>query len=218
MTRNTINNPADADLRAMLDTAYELEGLLQLAITRDSAPGRIAELIRSKVALLSGQIESAEGFARSDVAGNEESYQSYDLDDDGPEDISDVTRDSVEDASPLIPDNGHLPPISDVAHETLIPDRGQQSLIPDGERQEKESKANPSGGTGMTPVFSINDRFLYARELFGGRMADFDEALKEVAGMDSYEEAEDYFLSYRGFNPDLRIVQDFLSIISNCFA
>ena len=69
-----------------------------------------------------------------------------------------------------------------------------------------------------SPVFSINDRFLFARELFAGSMADFEESLKEVASMESYDEAEEYFVTERGFNTELPIVQDFLNIINNCFA
>ncbi len=76
----------------------------------------------------------------------------------------------------------------------------------------------PAPASKAAPIFSVNDRFLFNRELFGGKMADFEEALTLVASMDSYEEAEEYFISERGFNPELPIVQDFLTIISNCFA
>ena len=68
-----------------------------------------------------------------------------------------------------------------------------------------------------TPVFSINDRFLYSRELFGGRVADFEAALKEVASMESFEEAEEYLTSEWGLDPESQTVADFLAVISNYF-
>lgn len=65
------------------------------------------------------------------------------------------------------------------------------------------------------PVFSLNDRFLYTRELFEGDKADFNAALKAVADMDTYEEAERYLVDTYGLNPDSDIAASFLEVIRN---
>lgn len=66
-------------------------------------------------------------------------------------------------------------------------------------------------------LFSINDRFLYSRELFGGRLADFDAAMDEVVTLDSYDEAEEYFVSEWGFDPENPVAAGFLDIVRRIF-
>lgn len=77
----------------------------------------------------------------------------------------------------------------------------------------EEKSAQPSGGR----IFSINDRFLYSRELFGGKVADFDEAINTVITMDTPEEAEEYFLSEWDFDIENSTAQEFLEKIKTIF-
>ena len=72
-------------------------------------------------------------------------------------------------------------------------------------------------GHRTAPVFSINDRFLFSRELFGGNVADFESALKEVAGMECYEEAEEYFYTDWKFDSESPVVGEFLAVIARFF-
>ncbi len=69
----------------------------------------------------------------------------------------------------------------------------------------------------MNGVFSLNDRFLFIRELFNGNGAAFDNALTTVAGMDSFAEAEEYFYDECGMNPADPSVEAFMRIIEKCF-
>lgn len=66
-------------------------------------------------------------------------------------------------------------------------------------------------------VFSINDRFRYKKELFGNSDADFNNTLALVASMDSYDEAEEYFINEEGFDKNLPLVVEFLDIIKRYF-
>lgn len=217
----TSSNP-ETDWREMLDTAYELEGLLQLAVNRDNAPARIADLISTKIErlrelLTDASADTPQPEPETPITENvpeepaapeiptqpavEESPETYEIS----EDCDTYDLDEEEPAVVVAPavKSSPAPMRDNAAAESSV-----------------STPAAPQGGAAVaaTPVFSVNDRFLFARELFGGRMADFDEALKNVAGMESYEEAEEYFISERGFNPELPLVQDFLTIISNCFA
>ena len=49
-----------------------------------------------------------------------------------------------------------------------------------------------------------------------GRVADFESALKDVAGMESYEEAEEYFYTEWNLDPESPVVKGFLDVISKC--
>lgn len=66
-------------------------------------------------------------------------------------------------------------------------------------------------------VFTINDRYRFKRDLFCNSDADFNTTLALVASMDSYDEAEDYFLGELQWNPQREEVMDFLEILKNYF-
>lgn len=87
----------------------------------------------------------------------------------------------------------------------------------EADEDEEFEEGIPQSRQVMTPVFSVNDRFLYTRELFNGDFKKFESSLKEIAGFDSYEEAEEYFYSSLGFDAENPMVSDFMIIISKCF-
>lgn len=68
------------------------------------------------------------------------------------------------------------------------------------------------------PVFSLNDRFLFLRELFNGDAVKFNGVLKKISTCADYEEAEkflgaDWGMKREGETTDAR----FLSIIEDYF-
>lgn len=67
------------------------------------------------------------------------------------------------------------------------------------------------------PVFSVNDRFRFIRTLFDGSADAFNDALTAVAGMDSYEEAEDYFFGEKEWNPEDPETEEFTGILRKYF-
>ncbi|MDE6235493.1 MAG: hypothetical protein K2M56_07070 [Muribaculaceae bacterium] len=81
------------------------------------------------------------------------------------------------------------------------------------EDEEKISAPAPQRGR----LFSINDRFLYARELFGGDLKNFDRAIDEIITLDSYDEAEEYLVTEWDLDPESPSGMKFLSIISKLF-
>lgn len=66
-------------------------------------------------------------------------------------------------------------------------------------------------------VFTINDRYRFKRDLFCNSDAEFNTTLALVASMDSYEEAENYFLDELQWNLQRQEVADFLDILKNYF-
>ena len=68
------------------------------------------------------------------------------------------------------------------------------------------------------PTFSLNDRFLFMREIFEGDASLFNTALNRIAAARSFEEAQDYLVGECGLNPDeLDTDARFVAIIRDYF-
>ena len=65
----------------------------------------------------------------------------------------------------------------------------------------------------LKSMFSLNDRFLYARELFGGDMKMFDSTLTFIEGVRDFVDIEDYFYSELEWDPENRFVAMFLETV-----
>lgn len=232
-------------IKYLLDTAFELEGLLQLANSREEIPAQVETLIREKITLLGdavateetvtdhlpvdGTLEqethvevseekkpeerehSIEEFEPVEV--EEPSFESYDLDDD----VDDDADDDADDESEEKLEEEDYPEEDYPEEEVTVVGSAPEPMTIKKEPESSGVDKVRDTKTASAPIFSINDRFLYSRELFGGRIADFEDALKDVASMENYEEAEEYFISELGFNPELPGVQSFLAIIEKCF-
>lgn len=65
----------------------------------------------------------------------------------------------------------------------------------------------------LKSAFSLNDRFLYARELFEGNMKMFDSTLEFIEGIEDYSIIEDYFYSELEWDPENSHVAAFMDIL-----
>lgn len=196
-------------LNALLDSIYELEGLVHLAINRDDMPPVLPSLIVRKGRELLERAESIAGAAPVSelsqtmeeavvniVTEGEEPAHDEDDDDISVEDYGVDVNDEPDHLS----DPGVIPvPESDLADPNYDP--------------YVEPELEPRGRL----VFSINDRYRFKRGLFNQSDADFNTTLSLVASMDSYEEAEDYFLNELQWDPASSDVADFLDIIKKYF-
>lgn len=248
------------DMQRMLDLTYELEGLLQLAISREEdAPCRLTSLMDHKLRALSAILaeapmapEAVQAEAASAEPAPEATSETYEA----------VTEESPEadDYSYAIPDEddedftatsiaeeggegeervAEVEEVEEVEEEVNAPEEMEPAPAPavepisaSVEAPQPAPAAQPvaapvpspapapvsaPAGHRTAPVFSINDRFLFSRELFGGNVADFESALKEVAGMECYEEAEEYFYTDWKFDPESPVVGEFLAVIAKFF-
>lgn len=113
-------------------------------------------------------------------------------------------------------------PVAATAIEEIV-----ETEVDEMEKSAFASYALPSEKTAPKPhkiveprgklVFTINDRYRFKRDLFCNSDADFNTTLALVASMDSYDEAEDYFLGELQWNPQREEVIDFLEILKNYF-
>lgn len=68
--------------------------------------------------------------------------------------------------------------------------------------------------TALLRAFTLNDKFRYIREVFGGDERDFNDTLSLIADMCSYSEAEEYITGDMMLDKENPGVADFLEFIS----
>ncbi len=69
----------------------------------------------------------------------------------------------------------------------------------------------------LSKAFTLNDKYRFRRELFGGSDSDFSQTIGLIVQMNSYEEARDYLLHDLCWDSHNEAVEDFLTIINRHF-
>lgn len=107
--------------------------------------------------------------------------------------------------------------IADSAVEEEVADSGDD-VVTDQKATEPVPAAAPAPAhAAELPVFTLNDRFRFIRELFKGSNQDFNDTLRLVSSMSSADEVIEYLsddLCLDSENPD---VADFTAIVTQCF-
>ena len=226
-------------LNELLDSIYELEGLVHLAISRDDEPAMLPELIRRKSREM---MEAAERVTSSEAPTIHIEPENYpepaapEANVDEPEeppynDDSNYGEEphyiEQEEIVPFAPERAAAPsapvvsvdpiaPAAPAAPATPIvrePAAQKPHKAPEKETYKFDDFVEPRGRL----VFSINDRYRFKRELFKGSDVDFNTTLALVASMDGYEEAEDYFFNELHWDEKSPEVLDFLEILKNYY-
>lgn len=101
------------------------------------------------------------------------------------------------------------------AHSETRPAEPTKARQPERQETKPEAPASsaPKRAAKLKASFSLNDRFLYSRELFNGNMKMFDSTLDFLEGVDDYSIIEDYFYSELEWNPENRFVANFMEIL-----
>lgn len=209
-------------LSEMLDKVYELEGLVMLALSRDDSRESIERLINVKIGELGS---SADVSAIHPSGGGFDFDASYNLEEPESEPAGAVEitasapapEPAVEITAPAPAPAVEIPapvPVSAPAVEPPVIAPAPQTPAP---ANQAETPAPARSGVAGRLVFSINDRYRYRRELFGGNDAAFSDALSRVAAMDSYDEAEGYFLDDCQWDPERPEVVDFMAVLRKYF-
>lgn len=69
----------------------------------------------------------------------------------------------------------------------------------------------------LSKAFTLNDKYRFRRELFGGSDSDFSQTIGLIVQMNSYEEARNYLLHDLCWDSRNEAVEDFLTIIKRHF-
>lgn len=67
-------------------------------------------------------------------------------------------------------------------------------------------------------AFTLNDRFRFCRELFGGNSEDFTDTINVIAQLPSFADAEDYLYTDLMWNREDPNVKDFMAILKENMA
>lgn len=227
-------------LNTLLDSIYELEGLVHLAITRDDEPAMLPELIRRKSRELMAHAEKAtaeESPATETPEPSEPDVTTQVYTDATDEYAADEEYDATDEyevaeeeteAAPVLSIFQSVPePESEFVEESASePERevtpepkttSEPEVTPEPKTNQDSYKFQEYTEPRGRLVFSINDRYRFKRELFHGSDNDFNTTLSRVASMEGYDEAEDYFLNDLQWDEKSPDVIDFLEILKNYF-
>lgn len=69
----------------------------------------------------------------------------------------------------------------------------------------------------LTRAFTLNDKFRFTRQLFGGNKAQFADALNMLMAMHTLDEACEYLTADLAIDPDTEDGADFIAIVTNHF-
>lgn len=81
------------------------------------------------------------------------------------------------------------------------------------EEKEAEETTAPKPKRNLRAAFSLNDRFLYSRELFNGNMKLFDSTVDSIADIDDYSLVEDHFYKELNWDAENPNVAGFMEIM-----
>lgn len=179
----------------LLDTIYELEGLVHLAIVRgEDAPKRINALLREKIGRIS---EIGERLQITPLTQSQSEE-------------TEVLPDTVE------PEISETEEIEEYVVDEEVEDPKEETSS-ESEEEEESLTSETFVEKKREPVFSLNDRFLFIREIFCGDAKAFAHEMARLDDFDDYDEAEQYFLEEYTLDPDSPAAQNFLSVVERYY-
>lgn len=111
-------------------------------------------------------------------------------------------------------------PAAPVAEELATGNNDDFIIVLDGddpdvieEIKETGHPARTQPKTELRRCFTLNDKFRFIRELFGGNEREFTDTLAVISGMDDSAEAVEYICNDLAMNREEPCVAEFLSII-----
>ena len=189
----------------MLREVLELEGLLMVADSRgDETPDAVFTLIKEKIEQLREYTSCLPDVAVDEQVDEQEPVVEPE---DEPEYV--LEAESEEEPEPEI-----VPEIEAEPEPEII--KNVDETAPDAIITLDEAFIR-NKAKDLKSAFSLNDTFRFRRELFGNSAADMNDAIDLVNAMNSYEEAEDYFINDLGWDAESDEVGEFMEIIRNHF-
>ncbi|MDE7467547.1 MAG: hypothetical protein K2M61_04255 [Muribaculaceae bacterium] len=131
-----------------------------------------------------------------------------------PDELTQVKYDEAE--------NGELAPNPEPS-ETEIPAGGEiiesdSDAVADAAHLKADETPAPRKNRGdLRSMLTLNDKFLFKRELFNGSDAEMSDTFELISSMDSAAEAREYLLHDLQWNDADAAVADFLNIVDSYF-
>lgn len=211
-------------IEEMLEKAIELEGLIR--IVKDGQPSaEIYTLILRKSEEISNW---AEPFARKTaIDGTQTIYRNPTLNENAaiPESAiklekeDDLRMEEAEAAEVEAVDDDIMLSFDDESDKSQELPEAKDSVIhkETGQGVFTATPREKTGARNLKSAFSLNDRFLYSRELFDGDMKMFDSTLKQLEGIEDFNVVEDYFFNELDWDKDNQQVKSFIERLKQCY-
>lgn len=168
----------------ILDTLYELEGLLLLTKERGGITPEFKSLIEAKARKILRMIEDS-GNEKSKEKNEEEEPQSI-----------------TSEPQPASPEPQAVSP----EPQTASPE--PQTASPEPQTVSPEPQTKP-----RRLRLALNDRIRFSRTLFSGDSEALDRSLAYVESLPEREDVEDYFFSEIGWDPTDRETAEFVEMV-----
>lgn len=227
----------DSKQLVSLETVLEIEGLVMLINNRrEQTPCQIYDLISSKLESLLTEIDSL----REEYQIEENEYEFPCPDDIMPEKPDVVLSDVVENEEAVNEtpvEHSEPEPSTEDMEEIAASTELEEVKDADyaSETQKMVTPEQPDKPTNTPPIppvpcvdtksvtkseiprFSLNDKYVFRRELFNFSDEEMTDALNVASVMTSAEEVEDYFYNDLCWDPENETVRHFISIITARF-
>ena len=213
------------EIKSMLREVLELEGLLMVADSRgDETPDAVFTLIKEKIEQLREytsclpDVAVDEQVDEQELVVEPEDEPEYVLEAEPEEELEAEPEEEIE-AEP----EEELEPEPEAEIEPEVEAEPEPEIIKNVDETAPEAIITldeafiRNKAKDLKSAFSLNDTFRFRRELFGNSAADMNDAIDLVNAMNSYEEAEDYFINDLGWDAESDEVGEFMEIIRNHF-
>lgn len=209
-------------LNRIIQLNIELEGALRVAADRpseealDTAKRKFAE-----ISALFAMLSPAQYFASQEEDITEIKYEEAEGAETEPLEEPDLKGgDRALEHLEEIDEEGAVSPEIENAEEK------QPEETQSGEENPHKEATGPSGPT-LTPpslpkdirkLFTLNDKFLFKRELFGNNDEEFNATLDVLSSMKDFEEAREYAFVDLGWDETDKRVREFMAIVENYYS
>lgn len=197
------------EIRELLRLNVEMEGLLRVLAERENIPA--LESLAVKAADFDARIRAFLDAARPEILKEDEAEatelpDSFDAVEETEESGTESQLSNCRDARPVRPDDQQTP------DSPQTPEEPEEPEMPVTVIQE-HTKAG--GCADLSRTFSINDRYLYSRELFGGNMQRFQDALAGMSRMPDFAHALEYMTGTLGLDLSMPVAKEFADRVAD---
>lgn len=206
----------------------ELEGLLKVLVDRNSIEARslLADKFREYSALMAQYLaEGADSAADDTIAGADAALaQGHYIEVKDQEAVEAEKDDDDEVPASLVAIDAEVfgqEPQPGEPEEAPQDQKPAPAPEPAEDFSAEVSYAGPSRtdhNERVLRAFTLNDRFRFCRELFGGNSEDFTDTINVIAQLPTFADAEDYLCNDMMWNADDPNVKDFMAILKECMA
>lgn len=216
----------------MLEKAIEIEGLVRILRDRAASPETYALLEKKCGELHSWAKSAADAYHKSaeevSLGSAGDTFHKSTVDDTVQPTSLKSTPASIpesavefEEADDLRMEEAEREETASEADDDIL-----LTLDDDDDEPEPEATPEPASEPVSEPVsdagkapnyksrFSLNDRFLYARELFNGDMKMFDASIRAIEGVKDFSVVEDYFYNELDWNREDPTVKAFMDTLA----